>query len=123
MTALLAVLAGGAVGAPVRYLVDRAVTSRRGGGVFPWGTLLVNVLGALLLGLVTGAAGYLGPDGVALLGTGLCGGLTTFSTFGYETARLLEAGAVLEAGLNAAGSLLAGLAAATVGYVLATALL
>lgn len=122
MTAVLMVFVGGAVGAPARYLIDRAVTGRHD-GVFPWGTLLVNVLGALLLGFVVGAAGHLGPDGVALLGTGLCGGLTTFSTFGYETARLLEAGAVLEAGLNAAGSLLAGIAAATGGYALAAVLL
>ena len=117
MTVLL-VFAGGAVGAPVRYLLDRWITGRRRAGVFPWGTLAVNLIGALILGFVLGAARDLPDSVVTLVGTGFCGALTTFSTFGYETMRLLEDGSVLEAGLNALGSLVAGLALAAAGFLL-----
>jgi CrcB protein len=106
---LLLVVLGGAVGAPLRYLTDLLVQSKHD-TVFPWGTLTVNVVGSGVLGAVLAAAstGRL-PDGlVALLGTGLCGALTTFSTFGFETMRLLQEGSVLEAGLNVAVSLGAG---------------
>ena len=121
---ILAVLAGGMIGAPARYLVDRAVQIRRD-TVFPWGTLAVNLAGSLVFGFLLGAQRNLGlpPAVFALLGTGLCGGLTTFSTFSYETLRLLEDGAVGEAGLNIIGSLAAGVLLAWLGYVLATALL
>lgn len=117
MTFLL-VFAGGAVGAPVRYLLDRWITGRRRAGVFPWGTLVVNLIGSLILGFVLGASRSLPADIVTLIGTGFCGALTTFSTFGYETMRLLEDGSVLEAGLNALGSLVAGIALATAGFFL-----
>ncbi len=108
---------GAAVGAPSRYLVDRFVQARHD-SLVPWGTLTVNVVGSLVLGLLTGAVvdGDL-PTGLALaLGTGLCGALTTYSTFSYETLRLFEDGARLYAGLNVALSLSAGLAAAALGY-------
>lgn len=121
MTFLL-VFAGGAAGAPVRYLLDRWITGRRRAGVFPWGTLAVNLIGSLVLGLVLGAARSLPPDVVTLVGTGFCGALTTFSTFGYETMRLLEDGSILEAGLNALGSLVAGIAVATAGFFLGSLL-
>jgi len=118
------VLLGGMVGAPVRYLADRAVQARHD-SVFPWGTFVVNVGGSLVLGFLLGAQRHLGlPPAVALLlGTGFCGGLTTFSTFGYETLRLLEDGAVGEAGLNVIGSLAVGVLAALLGFRLAGALL
>jgi CrcB protein len=121
---ILAVLAGGMVGAPARYLVDRAIQARRD-TVFPWGTLAVNLAGSLVLGFLLGAQRHLGlsPAVFALLGTGLCGGLTTFSTFSYETLRLLEDGAVSEAGLNVIGSLAAAVLLAWLGYLLAGALL
>lgn len=115
---LLLVLAGGAVGAPLRYLTDRVV-QRRHDQVLPLGTLLVNVAGSLLLGALLGlsAAGVL-PQWVSpLAGVGFCGALTTFSTFSFETLRLLEEGAALEAGLNVVVTLVAGVAAATGGYV------
>jgi len=115
---VLLVFAGGAVGAPARYLLDRWITGRRRAGVFPWGTLAVNLAGSLILGFVLGAARTLPEDVVTLLGTGFCGALTTFSTFGYETMRLLEDGSVLEAGCNALGSLVAGLALAAGGFFL-----
>ena len=116
---VLLVFLGGVVGAPLRYLVDKLVQSRHD-SVFPWGTFLINVGGALVLGAVTGAASAHGVprDAVLLLGTGMCGALTTFSTFGFETTRLLEDGSLAEAGLNALGSLLAGVLAAVAGYAL-----
>lgn len=110
---LLLVLVGGAVGAPLRYLADLLVQSRHD-SVFPWGTLTVNVVGSAILGCVLAAAslGQLSSSMVALIGTGLCGALTTFSTFGFETVRLLEEGSALEAGLNVTVSLVAGYLAA-----------
>lgn len=117
---ILAVLAGGMIGAPVRYLVDRAIQARHD-TVFPWGTLVVNLAGSAVIGFLLGAQRHLGlpPVAFGLLGTGLCGGLTTFSTFSYETLRLLEDGAVGEAGLNVIGSLVAGVLLAWLGYLLA----
>jgi CrcB protein len=118
---VLLVFIGGTIGAPVRFLLDRAV-QRRHESVFPWGTLTVNLVGCLVLGVLTGAARSLPADLVVFAGTGVCGALTTFSTFGYETTRLLEEGSVLEAGLNAMVSLLAGVLAATAGYALGAVL-
>jgi fluoride exporter len=120
----LLVLVGGMVGAPARYLADRAVQARRD-TVFPWGTFAVNVAGSALLGFLLGAQRHLGlPSSViALVGTGFCGGLTTFSTFGYETLRLLEDRAIGEAGVNVIGSLALGVLAAWLGFRLAGALL
>ncbi|WP_182881834.1 fluoride efflux transporter CrcB [Microbispora sp. H10949] len=117
---LLLVFLGGIVGAPARYLADRLV-QRLHDSVFPWGTLAVNASGSLVLGLLLGARDDLGlPTAmVTLLGTGFCGAFTTFSTFGFETVRLLEEGAVLEAGLNALGSLVLGVLAAAAGLGLA----
>jgi fluoride exporter len=117
---VLAVLAGGMVGAPARYLTDRMVQARLD-SVFPWGTFAVNMAGSLVFGFLLGAERHLGLPSVvfALLGTGFCGGLTTFSTFGYETLRLLEDGAIAEAGLNVIGSLAVGVLAAWLGFRLA----
>ncbi|MGY0065711.1 fluoride efflux transporter CrcB [Streptomyces sp. QTS137] len=122
MTWLLVVL-GAMVGAPLRYLTDRAVQSRHD-SVFPWGTFTVNVAGCLILGLLTGAvaAGAAGPQLRLLLGTGLCGALTTYSTFSYETLRLAEAGAVRYAAVNVGASVAAGLGAAFAGAALADVL-
>ncbi|CAL9348551.1 Putative fluoride ion transporter CrcB [Streptomyces sp. enrichment culture] len=118
----LLVVAGAMVGAPLRYLTDRAVQSRHD-SVFPWGTLTVNVVGCLVLGLLTGAAlaGAAGPHLQLLLGTGLCGALTTYSTFSYETLRLAETGARRHAAVNAVASVAAGLGAACAGVALAEA--
>ncbi|WAZ19559.1 fluoride efflux transporter CrcB [Streptomyces cinnabarinus] len=114
----LLVVAGAVVGAPLRYLTDRAVQSRHD-SVFPWGTFAVNITGCLILGLVTGAAS---TDVQLLLGTGLCGALTTYSTFSYETLRLAETGAGRYAVANVVGSVTLGLGAAFAGVWLAGAM-
>jgi CrcB protein len=116
VTALFVVL-GAAVGAPLRYLTDRVLRVRYG-ATLPWGTFIVNVAGSALLGLVVGAA-Y--PAVTALVGTGFCGALTTYSTFGAETVELTERGRGGFAALNAIGSVLAGLAAAALGLAVGTA--
>ncbi|HEX8630070.1 MAG TPA: fluoride efflux transporter CrcB [Catenuloplanes sp.] len=120
MTLLLVVL-GGAVGAPLRYLVDRAVRARLG-SPFPAGTFLANVAGSLLLGVLSGAATALPPGVGPLVGTGFCGALSTYSTFGYETLRLVEDGAHRYAVANVLGSVLAGVGAAFLGQLLGAAL-
>ncbi|MFI7056618.1 fluoride efflux transporter CrcB [Streptosporangium canum] len=118
----LLVLLGGAVGAPLRYLTDRAVQARHD-TVFPWGTFTVNVVGSMILGVLAGAvlAGAVGDAAQPLLGTGLCGALTTYSTFSYETLRLAEAGALFLAVANVAASVVAGLGAVFIGLTLAQA--
>jgi fluoride exporter len=118
----LLVVAGAMVGAPLRYLTDRAVQARHG-TVFPWGTFAVNVVGCLVLGTVTGAVaeGAASARLALLLGTGLCGALTTYSTFSYETLRLTEEGAGLLAAANVVASVVAGLGAAFTGAALARA--
>nr|WP_180218239.1 CrcB family protein [Streptomyces albus] len=107
----------------MRYLTDRAVQSRHD-TLFPWGTFLVNVAASLILGLVTGAAlaGAASPHVQLLLGTGLCGALSTYSTFSYETLRLAEQGAARYALANVAASLAVGLGAAWAGAAAARAL-
>lgn len=91
---------------------------------FPWGTLAVNVAGSLVLGTLTGAvaAGAASSDLHLLLGTGLCGALTTYSTFSYETLRLAQSGARFHAAANVVASVTAGLGAAFVGVAAAQAL-
>jgi CrcB protein len=113
---LLLVAAGAAIGAPLRYLTDRLVQSRHE-SVFPWGTMLVNVIGSLILGFVVALPAS--ATVLALAGTGFCGALTTYSTFGYETLRLTQEGARRRALGNIAGSLIAGLGAAYLGVTLA----
>jgi CrcB protein len=120
---VLLVLVGGAIGAPLRYLTDLFVQSRHD-SVFPWGTFAVNVAGSLVLGATAGAvAAADGPAWVlTLVGTGFCGALTTFSTFGFETVRLVDDGSLLEAALNVSASLVVGMAACVAGWSLAAAL-
>ncbi len=138
---LLLVLLGAAVGAPLRYLTDRFVQSRHvgrraqparrtaGTGVsrrgtsrveFPWGTWSVNVGGSFVLGVV--AAAWTGGALPALLGTGFCGALTTWSTFGYETVRLMEEGDLRRGLAYLGSSVAAGLVAAFAGAGIVSAL-
>ncbi|WP_436771768.1 fluoride efflux transporter CrcB [Yinghuangia sp. YIM S09857] len=114
------VVVGAAVGAPLRYLTDRIVQARHT-SVFPWGTVAVNIAGSAVLGCLAGAAavGAASSDVELLVGTGLCGALTTYSTFSYETLRLAETGHRGQAAVNVALSLAAGIAAAFAGAALA----
>lgn len=120
MTLLLVAL-GAAVGAPTRYLTDRLVQSRHD-SLMPWGTVSVNVIGSLILGGLAGAGTAVSPAVLALLGTGFCGALTTYSTFSFETWRLIEEESYGSAVANVVVSVVAGLAAAFVGYGASAAL-
>lgn len=115
------VAAGAAVGAPLRYLIDRGIQARYK-TVFPWGTLVANVSACLALGLVAGTATAASPPQVqALIGTGLAGALSTLSTFSYQTLRLAEEGLRAFAVAYVLVSMAAGLAAAAAGAALAHA--
>ncbi len=105
------VLLGG-VGAVARFLVDRSISARLG-RLFPYGTLVVNLSGAVLLGLVTGLA--LSSNASLLAGTATVGAYTTFSTWMFETQRLAEDRQVLGLLANVLVSLAAGVAAAAAG--------
>ncbi|ARE75789.1 MULTISPECIES: fluoride efflux transporter CrcB [unclassified Streptomyces] len=112
----LIVVAGAAVGAPLRYLMDRAVQARHD-SAFPWGTFVVNASACLVLGALAGAAleGAASSQVRLLLGTGLCGALSTYSTFSYETLRLAERGHRFLAAANVVVSVLVGLGAVHLG--------
>ena len=113
MIDVLVVAGGAAVGAPLRYLTDRAVQARHE-SAFPLGTLTVNVVASLVLGLATGLAS-LSATGLALVGTGFCGALSTYSTYSYETVRLAEDGRWRLATAYVAVSVALGLGAASLG--------
>ena len=117
---VIAVAIGAGIGAPLRFLVERGTTRLLGPSV-PWGTLGVNVAGSLILGAVLGlaVAGGMSSWWVALVGTGFCGALTTFSGFSAQVLDLGRRGGAGVRGLAyAAGSLVVGVAAAAAGYAL-----
>ena len=116
------VVLAGALGAVARYSVHTLVQSRVA-GLFPFGTVVVNLSGSFVLGVIAGLAIYHGldPDVRVVVGTGFVGAYTTFSSFSYETLGLLEDGAPRAALVNAFGSIAAGLLAATAGLALAGA--
>jgi len=120
MTSLLIAL-GAAFGAPARYLTDRAIQSRHRSG-FPWGTFTVNVVGSFILGVLAAVTDGFDPAVAAGLGIGFCGALTTYSTFSYETLRLLEERAGFYAVANVVASVAAGLGAAGTGLALGSAI-
>ena len=115
MTALWVAL-GALGGAPLRLLADRVAVARRGQGSV-LGTLVVNVVGSAVLGVLLGLRDV-SPVVLALVGTGFCGTLTTFSTFGYDVVRLVEERMVARALGYVAASLVLGLGAAATGYAL-----
>lgn len=120
---MLLIALGAAVGAPARYLADRAIQSLqpKRPTLFPWGTLTVNALASVILGAVIGAGARLDPDVAMLLGAGFSGALSTYSAFGYETLRLNQQGARWAALGNVGLSLVAGVGAAALGWWLAVA--
>jgi CrcB protein len=116
-----AVALGAGVGGVARYLLASAI-QQRAGTAFPWGSFVVNVSGSLLLGFLIRyalATPSLSVEMRALLTTGFCGGYTTFSTYSYETATLLEDGQYSRAGLYAVASVLLALAGTVAGFALA----
>ncbi|GAA3605031.1 fluoride efflux transporter CrcB [Microlunatus ginsengisoli] len=115
---VLLCLAGG-VGAALRFVLDGTVRHHSSGS-FPLGTMIINVSGSFILGLITGlVAGSVLTHGWQLvLGTGLMGGYTTFSTASLETVRLLEDRRWLAAAANGLGMLVIAVAAAAGGYAL-----
>lgn len=116
----LAVAVGAALGAPVRFLVDLVL---RGvlGAAFPWGTLVVNAAGSLLLGVLLGLP--LSPQAMAVWGTGFCGALTTYSTFALETVQLAHGGAGRRAVVYVLVSLALGIASAWAGLAVSIAVM
>lgn len=119
MTQIIAIAAGGAAGALLRFWMSGVVGVWLGRG-FPYGTLAVNVLGCLLMGLlyvVLVERMSLGPLWRAGLLVGVLGGFTTFSAFSMETFSLIEEGALLKALLNIAASVIASLGATWVGVI------
>jgi fluoride exporter len=117
---VLGIMVAGAAGALVRYLVDIAVTSRCG-RTFPWGTLVINASGSAVLGVLTGLTLYHGfPHTPAtILGTGFCGGYTTFSTSMVDTVRLARAEEHSLAVRNVLANVLLAVAAAGIGMAAA----
>lgn len=84
---VLWVACGAAIGAPARYVIDRAVQSRHG-SAFPFGTLTVNLVACFVLGVMTGAGTSASAALTVFVSTGICGSLSTYSSFSFETMRL-----------------------------------
>ena len=124
MSIVLLVGVGGFLGSVARYLVSRGVYQLLDTSSFPYGTLTVNVIGCLIIGILSGTAEARGIFGAeshtrALLFIGFLGGFTTFSAFGYETVTLARGDQVLQAFANVVLQLAMGLGAVWVGYKLA----
>jgi CrcB protein len=110
-------LVAGACGALARFLLDSSIKSRWQ-SPFPWATVIINVTGSLLLGILAGLVLFHGQptDWQTVVGTGFCGGYTTFSTASFETVRLVQQNRRSLALLNAVGSLVLSVAACAVGF-------
>ncbi|WP_420857365.1 fluoride efflux transporter CrcB [Marivivens marinus] len=119
MTTLLSIAAGGAIGATARYLTNTAVMRLVGPG-FPWGTVVANVAGSFLMGVLVVVLAHKGGMRFApFLMTGVLGGFTTFSAFSLDTMILIERGATAQAGAYVIGSVVLSVTALAVGMVLA----
>ncbi|MFI5400754.1 MAG: fluoride efflux transporter CrcB [SAR324 cluster bacterium] len=115
----LIVTVGGGIGALARYVLSTWVHTLTG-AAFPWGTLAVNALGSFIIGLVMVLSlerAAISPEVRLLLTTGFCGGLTTFSTFSYETLSLIRAEQWLWAGANTVGNVMLCCLATALGLV------
>jgi CrcB protein len=115
---------GGALGTVLRYALGGWVHSWAG-VAFPWGTLVVNVVGSFVLGVTMRASQslLLAPELRAFIAIGLCGAFTTFSTYSYEAFVLVQKGEWTKAGLYALGSLVIGVLAVAAGFVTAARML
>ncbi|MGI8847406.1 MAG: fluoride efflux transporter CrcB [Candidatus Dormibacteria bacterium] len=119
MPILLGVTIAGAAGAAVRYQIDGFISAR--GGIFPWGTFVINISGAFLLGLlftVFSERLNVEPWVRSSVTTGFLGAYTTFSTLTLETSRLIEQGSYVAALANSLGSLACGMVAVFGGIAL-----
>ncbi len=111
---------GGILGANARYVVANWASQRLGAD-FPYGTLIINVSGSFLLGFFMAFAldrAFLHPNYRLFVATGFCGAYTTFSTFTYESLRLLQDGSFVLGFANMIGSLLVGMFAVFLGFVI-----
>jgi CrcB protein len=125
VTTWLAVAAGGALGSLARFWLA-AIMTMLTGPRFPWGTLLINVLGSFIIGLVAGLTAVpvrigMHPDVRVFVMVGVCGGFTTFSAFSLQTLELLQSGEIASALGYMAGSLLFCLIAVWAGCLLGRA--
>ena len=126
MTAYLWIAVGGALGSMARYLCT-GLAARFIGDTFPWGTMIVNVVGCSFIGLF---ATFTGPDGRFLIAptvrqfvmVGICGGFTTFSSFSLETLNLARDGQWIKVAANVLGSVALCLIGVWLGHAAATAL-
>lgn len=119
MSTVVWVALGGAAGSAARYGLAGAVNYRS----HPWGTVAVNVLGALLLGLLVGAWGFRADSDIRVgVAVGLLGGFTTFSTFAVDVIYLWEHGRAIEAVSSIAVTLIVGVGAAVTGIAIARSL-
>lgn len=124
VTTLLIVMAAGAVGVGLRYVLDALITSHAGAD-FPWSTLAINISGALVLGVLVGALPSFDMPGALLrpaAAAGLLGGFTTFSAFALEAVSLAEDGFIARAAVYVAATNVAGIAATVGGLAVGRAL-
>ena len=126
MLAYLWIAMGGALGSVGRFWFS-GVVGRQFGETFPWGTLLVNVSGSFVIGLLAalaepGGRRFIGPTGRQFFMYGVCGGYTTFSSFSLQTLELVREGDWFKAGANVAGSVVFCLVAVWLGYALGASL-
>ena len=122
MSNLFIIGLGGFIGAVLRYTLSGAAQALSRSGNFPYGTLAVNLIGCLLIGLLSYLVethSLLGPQARMFSMVGLLGALTTFSTYGLETLNLLDANLYWQAGLNILGNTALGLVMVLLGRVLA----
>lgn len=121
MIMIVIIGAGGAIGAVGRYLLSSHIATIMG-TQFPWGILLVNIIGGLAMGAIAGAGAHslqISQEAKAFLTTGVLGGFTTFSAFSLDTALLVERGEIASASLYVAGSVLGSVAALFLGLTIA----
>jgi fluoride exporter len=129
MLAYLWIAIGGALGSVARYSVSDWIAGigERHGSLFPWGTLLVNITGSFLIGILValgepGGRRWISPAGQQFFIYGVCGGYTTFSSFSIQTLKLMQEGEWLSAGGNVALSVVLCLVGVWLGYLLGAAM-